>query len=64
MTLEEALIEAASHPKSQSIESRALRVLASEVRALKLITCEYQQLMNHMDAGGDFFKFQRDREHK
>ncbi|HHL0959897.1 TPA: hypothetical protein ACQVH3_004671 [Serratia marcescens] len=35
--------------------------LRDELRVSKAIANEYQQLMYHMDAGGDFYEFQRDK---
>lgn len=35
--------------------------LRDELKASQAIANEYQQLMYHMDAGGDFFEFQRDK---
>ena len=35
--------------------------LRDELRVSQAIANECQQLMCHMDAGGDFFKFQRDK---
>jgi GrpB-like predicted nucleotidyltransferase (UPF0157 family) len=39
----------------------AAQALRDELRASQAIANEYQQLMYHMDAGGDFFEFQRDK---
>lgn len=33
----------------------------SKLESVQAIANEYQQLMYHMDAGGDFFEFQRDK---
>ncbi|UPU16019.1 hypothetical protein OTAKU_00300 [Serratia phage vB_SmaM-Otaku] len=35
--------------------------LRDELRTSQAIANEYQQLMYHMDAGGDFYEFQRDK---
>lgn len=35
--------------------------LRDELRISQAIANEYQQLMYHMDAGGDFYEFQRDK---
>lgn len=43
-----------------AFEGAAL-ALRDELRASQAIANEYQQLMYHMDAGGDFFEFQRDK---
>ncbi|MBY4847784.1 hypothetical protein L8N14_006875 [Serratia marcescens] len=35
--------------------------LLAELKSSQAIANEYQQLMYHMDAGGDFYEFQRDK---
>ena len=35
--------------------------LLAELKSSQAIADEYQQLMYHMDAGGDFYEFQRDK---
>lgn len=35
--------------------------LLAELESSQAIANEYQQLMYHMDAGGDFYEFQRDK---
>ena len=35
--------------------------LLEELKSSQAIANEYQQLMYHMDAGGDFYEFQRDK---
>ncbi|MBH1912023.1 hypothetical protein I5U18_15725 [Serratia ureilytica] len=35
--------------------------LLVELKSSQAIANEYQQLMYHMDAGGDFYEFQRDK---
>ncbi|WP_199635094.1 hypothetical protein JEM67_09790 [Serratia sp. PAMC26656] len=39
----------------------AAQALRDEFRVSQAIANEYQQLMYHMGAGGDFFEFQRDK---
>ncbi|MEL5644934.1 hypothetical protein [Serratia bockelmannii] len=38
--------------------------LLAELKSSQAIANEYQQLMYHMDAGGDFYEFQRDKAKK
>ncbi|HHL0959891.1 TPA: hypothetical protein ACQVH3_004665 [Serratia marcescens] len=40
--------------------SELLSALLAELKSSQAIANEYQQLMHHMDAGGDFYEFQRD----
>ncbi|MGP2591239.1 hypothetical protein [Serratia marcescens] len=35
--------------------------LLAELKSSQAIANEYQQLMYHMDSGGDFYEFQRDK---
>ncbi|MGJ5824848.1 hypothetical protein ACSBQS_19660 [Serratia sp. H402Y] len=35
--------------------------LRDELRTSQAVANEYQQLMYHMDSGGDFYEFQRDK---
>ncbi|WP_199634930.1 hypothetical protein JEM67_16160 [Serratia sp. PAMC26656] len=39
----------------------AAQALRDELRVSQAIANEYLQLVYHMDAGGDFFEFQRDK---
>ncbi|WP_273835611.1 ead/Ea22-like family protein [Serratia marcescens] len=39
----------------------AILALLAELKSSQAIANEYQQLMYHMDAGGDFYEFQRDK---
>ncbi|WP_442801384.1 hypothetical protein [Serratia rubidaea] len=38
-----------------------VNALLAEMAALRAIAEEYRDLMHHMDAGGDFYQFQRDK---
>lgn len=53
-THEDAAFIAAANPA-------VILALLVELKSSQAIANEYQQLMYHMDAGGDFYEFQRDK---
>lgn len=42
-------------------DPETILALLAELKSSQAIANEYQQLMYHMDAGGDFYEFQRDK---
>lgn len=57
-----ALAESMRKAKGDALYSQEyVSALLAELKSSQAIANEYQQLMYHMDAGGDFYEFQRDK---
>jgi len=56
------LAESMGKAKGDALYSQEyVSALLAELKSSQAIANEYQQLMYHMDAGGDFYEFQRDK---
>ncbi|MGQ5834493.1 hypothetical protein ACUNIZ_08815 [Serratia sp. IR-2025] len=57
-----AIAESMAQAKGDAVYSQEyVSALLAELESSQAIANEYQQLMYHMDAGGDFYEFQRDK---
>ncbi|HIE0432035.1 TPA: hypothetical protein ACXIY4_003550 [Serratia marcescens] len=57
-----AIAESFGQAKGDAVYSQEyVSALLAELKSSQAIANEYQQLMYHMDAGGDFYEFQRDK---
>ncbi|MBN5450618.1 hypothetical protein JY543_13715 [Serratia marcescens] len=52
---------APNYQKCALYSQEYVSALLEELKSSQAIANEYQQLMYHMDAGGDFYEFQRDK---
>ncbi|MBN5410191.1 hypothetical protein JY552_04375 [Serratia marcescens] len=50
-----------TEPALRMYSQEYVSALLVELKSSQAIANEYQQLMYHMDAGGDFYEFQRDK---